>query len=167
MCNEMKHIIIKWFSILAITLSAVSCSRVTRYSFKDDYEQTNVVYYTREVTIVRVKLADFLARGEENIAIVSQQDGLDYRMILGMAWLRLAAICRVQNEETNFEYAMSHAILYFDRIDGFVSDRAYQANKVNMLIGFLERLDKNIPPRWRSDLARIPQGRSEEVKARP
>ena len=136
---------------LVLCFVALSCARTTQYSFYDDYQRTNTEYFTGDAATVRAALVSFLGRAENNAAAVQSERRLNGELIVGEAWLRLAAICKAQGDTATANDAMARAIPHFDTLDNFTSDTGYKAGKAAMLTMFLQKAEQANPPKWRNE----------------
>lgn len=134
---------------LALGFVAASCAKTTPYSFYDDYQKTNAEYFSADAATVRASLVGFLGRVENNAATVQGETRLNGELIVGEAWLRLAAICNAQGDAGDANDAMTRAIAHFDKIANFASDPGYKADKAAMLTAFLQKAEQANPPKWR------------------
>jgi hypothetical protein len=140
------------FLAFITALFVCSCTKTNGYSFYDDYEKVEAVYQSERAAAVRTELTGFVGRAEGNAELARKEKRLDYELIIGEAWLRLAVINKALGNAENFTYAIDRAVQHFDRISRFASDKVYQANKGEMLTAYLQKMEETDAPQWRREL---------------
>jgi len=123
----------------------------SKFALAPEFERATETYYGNEQSKAEMALVGFIEKVQSNIGRAKEDQGGDYRVLVGMTWLRLASIYRINGEEANFNQAMRSAITYFDQSPKFSADPKYQADKNGSLSDLLEKVEIANMPVWKKN----------------
>jgi len=132
---------------------------VARYSMFKEYADCETVYLNGTEAEARNALIAFLSNAEKNMETmlkdpdsVPPNERMNYSLVLGDSWLRLATIYRFEHDSGNYDRAMARAIHYYDnvKVPDMASNPRYTTNKEASLLDSLEQLEAVNRPKWRT-----------------
>lgn len=143
--------------ILGVVLAGVGCmERRPPFLLVTEFEDATNVYYGADIMGAERALQRFVERVENDIEYAKRDPEGDYRIFLGMAWLRLASIYEKKGDLNKLDQALAAAINYFDEAQNFANDPRYQRDKRSSLLEFLDKIESERSPLWKIEKRRQP-----------
>jgi hypothetical protein len=108
------------------------------------------IYRSGSETEVREALVNFVKNAEAHLESMQSEKRLDYAHVMGLSYLRLAGIYRVEHQQKLYADAISHSIQYFKEDPHIAADEQFKKDAEGFLLKwFLDAPEKLNPPKWR------------------